>query len=180
MVNNTVSSSERIRKMVYASLFASMTAVGAYMVIPVGPVPITLQVLFVFLAGAFLGARWGAASMVVYLLLGIAGLPVFAGGAAGLGVLLGPTGGYLIGFIASAAVIGYLVERFPGKSISYASVYFLAGMIVIYIFGYLQLMYVASLSPVQAFTLGVAPFILFDAIKAIAAAVLFTRVDIEL
>lgn len=180
MVNSTMSSSERIRKMVYASLFASMTAVGAYMVIPIGPVPITLQVLFVFLAGAFLGARWGMASMLVYLLLGLSGLPVFAGGAAGLGVLLGPTGGYLIGFVAATYVIGFLVEHFPGKSIPYNSLYFLAGMVTIYIFGYLQLMYVASLSPTEAFVLGVAPFILFDAIKAIAAAILFTRVDLEL
>ncbi|MDK2891917.1 biotin transporter BioY [Methanohalophilus sp.] len=180
MVDIVVNSSERIRKMVYASLFASMSSVGAYMVIPIGgPVPITLQLLFVFFAGAFLGARWGMTSMLVYLLLGIAGLPVFAGGAAGLGVLLGPTGGYLLGFVAAAYVIGYLVEHFPTKSFFRVSLYFLAGMVTIYVFGYLQLIYVASLTPKEAFIIGIAPFILLDAIKAIAAAVLFTHLDMS-
>ncbi len=150
------------------------------MTIPIGPVPITLQVLFVFLAGAFLGARWGMTSMLVYLLLGIVGLPVFAGGAAGLGVLLGPLGGYLIGFVVAVTIIGYLVERFPRKSIPYISLYFLVGMVAIYIFGYVQLIYVASLSPKEAFLLGVAPFVLLDAVKAVAAAILFTRLDAEL
>lgn len=166
--------------MVYASLFASMTAVGAYMTIPIWPVPITLQVLFVFLAGAFLGARWGMASMLVYLLLGVSGLPVFAGGAAGLGVLFGPTGGYLIGFVAAATIIGYLVEHFQKSSFPYVVAYFLMGMAVIYLLGYIQLMYVASLDPKEAFLLGVAPFVVLDAIKAIAGAILFTRVDIRL
>ena len=180
MVNYGVSSSERIRKMVYASLFASMTAVGAYMVIPIGPIPITLQVLFVFLAGAFLGCRWGMASMLVYLLIGIVGLPVFAGGAAGLGVLFGPTGGYLIGFVIAASVVGYLIERHENAPLVYVVFYFMVGLGVVYFAGSLQLMYVASLSTTQAFVLGVAPFIIPDAVTAVAGAILFTRVDTRL
>ena len=97
--------------MIYASLFGAGTAAGAYLIIPLPPVPITLQTLFVWgLAGALLGARLGALSQLVYLLIGIIGLPVFAGGKAGLGVLFGPTGGYLIGFVAGAWVIGTLVN----------------------------------------------------------------------
>jgi len=81
-----------LRGMVYASMFGALTAVGAYIMIPLPPVPVTLQTLFVFLAGALLGGSLGALSQVVYILLGVIGLPVFAGGKAGAGVLLGPTG----------------------------------------------------------------------------------------
>jgi hypothetical protein len=79
-----------LRGMVYASMFGALTAVGAYIMIPLPPVPITLQTLFVNLAGALLGGYLGALSQVVYILLGVIGLPVFAGGKAGAGVLLGP------------------------------------------------------------------------------------------
>jgi biotin transport system substrate-specific component len=180
MVNTSDPSGRKIRKMVYASLFASMTAVGAYIFIPVGPVPVTVQVLFVFLTGAFLGARWGMVSMLVYLLLGIAGLPVFSGGGAGFGMLLGPTGGYLPGFVAAAGVIGYLTERLPKRSFLPVIGIFLAGMTVIYLAGFLQLVLVASLGPKEAFLLGVAPFILFDAGKALLAAVIFVEADVRL
>jgi biotin transport system substrate-specific component len=96
--------------MIYAAMFGAATAMGAYIMIPLPPVPITLQTLFVVLAGALLGGRLGALSQVVYLLLGIIGLPVFHGGKGGLGILLGPTGGYLVGFIAAAYVVGKLIE----------------------------------------------------------------------
>jgi biotin transport system substrate-specific component len=102
MVYNTLSdtgnSHNDLKRMVFAALFASLTAVGAYMKIPLPltPVPVTMQVFFVLLAGCMLGSRWGTISMIVYLLLGIVGFPVFAGGASGLGVLFGPTGGYRV------------------------------------------------------------------------------------
>jgi biotin transport system substrate-specific component len=102
--------------MIYAALFGALTAIGAFIVIPLQPVPITLQSLFTCLAGILLGSSVGAMSQIVYVLLGIIGLPVFAGGKAGIGVLLGPTGGYLLGFIAAALVIGQIVrmKRNPG------------------------------------------------------------------
>ena len=105
-----------LRGMAYASMFGALTAVGAYIMIPLPPVPITLQTLFVNLAGALLGGYLGALSQVVYILLGVIGLPVFAGGKAGAGVLLGPTGGYLIGFVVGAFVIGKLttIRKKPG------------------------------------------------------------------
>ena len=80
-----------LRMMVFASLFAALTAAGAYIQIPVpfSPVPVTLQVFFVLFAGSMLKSKWGGLSMIVYTLLGIAGLPVFAGGTSGMGVLLG-------------------------------------------------------------------------------------------
>lgn len=107
MLENNTSS---LRRMVYASMFGALTAVGSFMVIPLQPVPITLQTLFTGLAGVLLGAYTGALSQIVYVLLGIIGLPVFAGGKAGIGTLLGPSGGYIIGFIVAAFVIGKITE----------------------------------------------------------------------
>ncbi len=84
------------------ALFAALTAVGAHVYVPLPLVPVTLQTLFVYLAGAFSGGGRGALSQLAYVLMGLAGLPVFAEGMSGFGVLLGPTGGYLMGFIAGA------------------------------------------------------------------------------
>ena len=89
-----------LRQMVYASLLAALTAAGGYIQLPIGPVPIVLQNLFVLVAGLILGPRWGLTSMGIYLLLGLVGFPVFAGGKGGLAHLMGPTGGYLLGFLA--------------------------------------------------------------------------------
>jgi biotin transport system substrate-specific component len=86
--------------MVYASLLAALTAATALISIPVGDVPVVLYNFFILLMGLLLGRRWGTASIAVYLLAGSLGLPVFAGGKGGLAILLGPTGGYLIGFLS--------------------------------------------------------------------------------
>ncbi|MBI4863052.1 MAG: biotin transporter BioY, partial [Candidatus Riflebacteria bacterium] len=91
--------------------FAALTAVGALVSVPIAPVPVTLQSLVSLTAGAILGASHGAASQILYVLMGSMGLPVFAGGAAGTGHLVGPTGGYLFGLVACALVSGLLVER---------------------------------------------------------------------
>ncbi|WP_462273216.1 biotin transporter BioY [Methanohalophilus sp.] len=179
MVNNNNLPGSSVRKMVYAALFASMTAVGAYISVPVGLIPLTLQTLFVILAGAVLGARWGMLSMLIYALLGIAGLPVFSGGSSGLGVLVGPSGGYIFGFILAALVIGYLFEKFQNRSIVVVVAIFLVGMIAIYVPGYLQLMYVASLGPQETFALGVAQFIPGAAIKIAAATIIYRYLKTE-
>ena len=100
--------SNDLQKLVLASLFAALTAVGAFVAIPIGPVPIVLQNLFVMLMGLMLGPRWGLAGVAAYLLAGALGLPVFAGGTGGGGRFVGPTGGYLLGYLPSVAVIGGL------------------------------------------------------------------------
>ena len=94
--------------------FAFLTALSAQIIVPIKPVPITMQTLIVFLAGAFLGSKNGMASQFTYLAAGIIGIPVFAGLSFGLPVLLGPTGGYLISFPVAAFVIGYFTERNNG------------------------------------------------------------------
>jgi len=167
-----------VRSMILTALFAALTAVGAFMVIPLpfSPVPITLQVLFVLLSGALLGGNLGALSQIVYVLLGCLGLPVFAGGTSGFGVLIGPTGGYIFGFILAAYVAGKLVEN--KNNLSYFRIFLIlmVGVLVIYLLGALQLMLVAKLDFTKALLVGVLPFIGVDLVKAALASFLIQRI----
>jgi biotin transport system substrate-specific component len=165
-----------VKPMIHASLFAAFTAIGAFIRIPVpGPVPITLQVFFVLLTGLVLGSRWGATSMLVYLMLGVIGLPVFSGGSSGIGVLLGPTGGYLIGFIPGAFAAGLISERSNGSLLT-ESAAALTGLIIIYLSGVIQLSIVADMSLQQAVIIGVLPFVLCDCIKIAATVIIAGKI----
>jgi len=153
-------------------LFANLTAVAGRIAVnlPFSPVPITGQTLIVLLAGAALGSWRGAASQLAYLVEGVVGLPVFAGGTAGLVVLLGPTGGYLIGFVATAGIVGWLVERGASRN-GFASVAtMLLGSAVVYLFGatWLSLFVPGGLAVV--FAQGVLPFLPGDVVKSLIAA----------
>jgi biotin transport system substrate-specific component len=165
--------------LVKVALLAALTAIGAWIVIPLPftEVPVTLQVFFVLLAGALLGPLFGALSQIIYLLLGILGLPVFAGGASGIGVIAGPTGGYLIGFILAAFFIGLLIQ-FLGRKFYWYLLAMLLGILIIYILGVLQLACINQLSLVKAILIGAAPFIAVDIIKAVLAALLAERLTI--
>jgi biotin transport system substrate-specific component len=151
-----------------AALFTALLSVSAYVAIPVGSVPFTLQVYVVLLAGMVLGPRLGALSVVAYLLLGLVA-PVYSGGTSGLGVLLGPTGGYLFGFIAAAVVVG-LIAGAPGAGLPRLVVASLVGLAPIYALGATWLALQLHLTPAAAVMSGVAPFIWVDIAKAIAAA----------
>jgi biotin transport system substrate-specific component len=158
-----------IRQMTLVSLFAALTAVGAFISIPLYPVPITLQNLFTLLAGMTLGSVFGGSSQIIYVLLGLIGLPVFAGFKAGIGVLFGPTGGFLLGFIISSYIIGKIIELKKEKDIFY---YFLAGgigIIIIYISGITQLSLVTGIGIKKALMVGVFPFLPGDILKIIVA-----------
>ena len=102
-----------IKGMVFAALFAALTAAVSPFKIPLGftPVPITLQTLMVLLSGAMLGPYYGALAMILYILVGALGLPVFAGGGSGIGALLGPSGGYLFSYFIAAFVVGKMLEK---------------------------------------------------------------------
>jgi len=165
-----------LRGMVYASMFGAMTAVGAWLIIPFPLVPITLQTLFLNLAAALLGGYLGALSQVIYISLGIIGLPAFAGGKAGFGVLMGPTGGYLAGFIAGAYLMGKLIEKKERPGFLWVASSMLAGLCVIYVFGVAQLMMVAQLSLQKAVAVGVLPPLPGDIIKVAAAALITLKV----
>lgn len=165
-----------VRGMAYAAIFGAATAVGAYIIIPFPVVPITLQTLFVALAACLLGGRLGALSQFIYVLLGIIGLPVFSGGKAGLGVLAGPTGGYLIGFIAGAYVTGKLVEIRKEASIYWTAFSIAVGFLVIYTLGVIQLSFLAELGLKKAISVGVIPFLIGDCLKIILASIVVIKI----
>lgn len=160
-----------LRPMVYAALFAALTAVGAYLFVPIGPVPIVLQNMFVFLAGLLLGSRWGLASVALYLLAGLCGLPVFAGGTGGVGRLLGPTGGFLLGYLPAVFLIGAIAERQAGR-MGWDVTAMIAGSGVLYACGVPWLKLVTGLSFEKAAAVGMLPFLVGDALKIAAAALI--------
>lgn len=165
-----------LRGLVYAALFGAGTAAGAYVMVPIPPVPITLQTMFLYLAGALLGGRLAALSQLVYLLIGIIGIPVFAGGTGGLGVLFGPTGGYLIGFVPAAYVIGRWNEMIEPRRSWLVALSMVVGTIPIYLFGIFELSLVARLHIAKALSVGVLPFLIGDGIKIVAATLIARKV----
>lgn len=158
-----------LRGLAYASMFGALTAIGAFIMIPVPPVPITMQTLFVILSGTLLGGYLGALSQVVYILLGVIGLPVFTGGKAGIGVFLGPTGGYLIGFVIGAYIIGKLVSLRRDPGILWLMGAMTAGITIVYTCGIIQLMLIGKLSFFKAIAVGLLPPLPGDVIKIIVS-----------
>lgn len=162
------------REISYVALFTALIAVGAFVAIPLGPVPFTLQPLFVLLAGLMLGARLGALSVVAYLILGLMA-PVFHSGTSGLGVLLGPTGGYLLGFVLGAMVAGW-VGRAGEASTGRLVVGGIAGLAPIYVLGAAWLAWSLRTTDLSVVLVGgVLQFLPFDIIKAVAAGLIAHR-----
>lgn len=167
----------KTRDMVLCSLFAALMVLGAYVTIPLpGGVPITFQLFFAMLAGAILGAKLGAISMAVYMLIGLVGVPVFSGGQGGLGMLAKPSFGYIIGFMACAYATGLIIEATKEKVGFQKHIgLFLApfiGLALDYLIGvpYLFMVLKASMgdamTPALALTYGFWPFIILDLTKA--------------
>lgn len=158
------------RGVVLAGLMAALTAVGALTAITVpflSPVPFTLQVLAVFIAAGLLPPRYAVLAEGVYLLAGVLGLPVFAGGARGLSVLLGPFGGYLWAYPAAAGLGSLAARRSPHGIARAAGL--ATTLVVIYAGGAAGLVLLGHLTLVRAVALGVLPFIPWDALKALLA-----------
>ena len=163
-----IGSAASLRMTVYASLMAALTAAGAYLAIPIGPVPIVLQNLFIFLSGLLLGPGWGTASVGIYLLAGILGLPVFAGGVGGIGRFAGPTGGYLLGFLAAVCVIGFISD--VSKTHVVKDLFaMICGSLIIYACGLLWLKILTGMTLGKALAVGMYPFLPGDALKIAAA-----------
>jgi len=151
---------------------AALVTVLAQVAIPLWPVPITGQTLAVLLVGSTLGWARGAISMALYAVLGLVGLPVYSDGSHGAGVLFGATGGYIIGFIVSAALVGWLAERQWDRKILKALVTFVAGSVVVFAIGLPWLAVVLHTDLPTTLQYGLYPFILGGIIKAIIAAAL--------
>ena len=159
------------RDLAIAALFAALTAVGALFAIPFfGPIPFTLQVLVVLLAGLVLGPRLAAMSMAAYVVVGLVA-PVYAGGASGVGTLLGPAGGYIWGFVLGAALVGYLSERLVHPRLLGLTAAAAAGLIPVYALGATWLALSLHTFSFQAILWGgVLQFLPMDLLKVAAAA----------
>jgi biotin transport system substrate-specific component len=165
------------RELCLAGLFGALTAVGGWIIVPLpfSPVPVTLQTFFVSLAGLLLGAKMGAASQVVYILLGCIGLPVFAGFQGNAGVLLGPTGGYLMGFVPGAFITGFLADKDKNPTFLKYLFYSIPGLIVVFLMGTLQLGAVANMGFSKALAIGTIPFLPGCLLKMIASSLVAVR-----
>jgi biotin transport system substrate-specific component len=150
-----------------AMAFAGLTFVGANIVIPLQPVPITLQTLFVLLAGAVLGRGFGSLGQAFYVGGGTLGLPIFAGSTAGLAIMAGPTGGYLLGFVIAPLVVGSMIRQ--RASLWWQFLTFYVGSLIVLGLGvtHLTLFYTHDL--MQSLKVGYFPFIVGDVLKITAA-----------
>ncbi|MCA1688418.1 MAG: biotin transporter BioY [Actinobacteria bacterium] len=155
------------------ALMAAVTAVAAQIAIPIPPVPFTLQVLAVILSGLLLGPRYGALAQAVYVLVGAVGVPVFSGFSGGLGVILGPRGGYLISYPIAAAIAGLAVPAVAGaarrRALSFGFLWGCAALAVIYALGATWLAAVTDLPFAVVLVQGVLIFVPFDLIKVALA-----------
>jgi biotin transport system substrate-specific component len=154
-----------LRAVILVALGTALLTLSAKINLPLPYVPMTLQTLVVLMIGAAYGARLGAATMVAYLAEGAAGLPVFAGPVGGLAPLLGPTAGYLVGFVVAAFVTGWLSERGWDRSVPRLFVAMAVGHIAIFAFGFAWLAFGLKLGVDKAWLVGVAPFIAASVIK---------------
>jgi len=162
-----------LRAVTLVALGTALLTLSAKINLPLPYVPMTLQTLVVLMIGAGYGWRLGAATIVAYLAEGAAGLPAFAGPVGGLAPLLGPTAGYLVGFVAAAVITGWLSERGWDRSVPRLFVAMGIGHIVILALGFVWLAFGLKLGAEKAWLVGVAPFIAASLVKnALGAALL--------
>jgi biotin transport system substrate-specific component len=186
MINNSPS---RVRRILYISQFSALTAISAFLKIPVPYVPFTLQTFFVILSGNLLGSRAGAISQIIYLAIGLAGLPIFSNGG-GIGYILQPTFGYLAAYPLGAVIAGLVRKIKPSKSRENKSAIFIRiillnflSILVIFIFGviylYYNLNYVAhsSITFGKALWIGFFVFIPMDILKILLASFITMRLS---
>lgn len=166
------------RRMTYTALMAVLIVICSWITVP-APVPFTLQTFAVFCAVGMLGGEMGAVSVLLYILLGAVGLPVFSGFSGGIGHLLGPTGGYIVGFIFSALAY-WLVTRLLGEKPLIMVIAMTLGLLVCYAFGTAWFIFVysrrvAAIGLMQALGMCVFPFIIPDAVKIGCAMVVVSQ-----
>ncbi len=158
----------KLRSMILTALFAAIIGVLAQLTIPLPLVPITGQTLAIGLAATILGSRYGTVSVLLYLVIGAAGVPIFAEFQGGISKLFGPTGGYLVGFIPAAFIIGYYMEK-TSFTFMNGMIANTIGMVITLIFGTAWLKISAELSWTAAIASGITPFVIVGLIKAALA-----------
>jgi len=169
---------QKLSALVITALFAALVCAGSFIAVPLGPVPVTLQNFFALLAGLVLGPVLGPAAVGLFILAGVAGLPVFANNTMGLARLLGPTGGYLFGYLLGAFVAG-LAAGFPkqGEKIKIPRLVTAAvlGILAVYIPGLIRLKFSLDLTWPETFVTGFYPFLPGDAVKIVIAVLITPR-----
>ncbi len=169
-----------ILDIVYIAMFAAIITVCSQISIPT-TIPFTLQTFAVFAAAAMLGLKRGTLSVLVYILLGIIGIPVFAGFSGGIGTLMGATGGYIIGFIFTAVIVGFMTDKL-GRKLWVLAVSMVLGLLICYAFGTAWFMVVygsanGGIDLLTALSWCVTPYLIFDAAKIVCASILVNRLD---
>jgi biotin transport system substrate-specific component len=170
-LRKTAALSPALAQILWIAAFAAGTSLSARLEIPHQPVPYTLQTLMVLLSGAFLGARNGMLSQLAYVAAGVLGAPVFAGGAAGIGVLLGPSGGYLMAFPLAALLVGFLVQK--RHTLASVAISMAAGLVVVFTIGALHLAVFYTHRMGTALEAGVLIFSWWDMLKLAAASMIY-------
>jgi len=167
-------------RLVFTALFAAVISAGAFINLPIGPVPVVLQNMFTLLSGLVIGPVWGSAAVALFITAGAVGAPVFAnnGSPMGLARIVGPTGGYLFGYLLGALVAG-LILGFPRSGqktpIWRLALAVTAGTLVVYVPGLLWLKIYLKTDWIKTLAVGFFPFILADALKGIAAGFITPR-----
>ena len=163
-----------VQTLCLCAFFTALTAVMAHISIPVEPVPINFIHTSIFTSVALIGTKYGTLSQVAYILIGAAGVPVFTNFTAGLGILVGPRGGFFAGYIACAIISGLIINRF-GNSVKVLIPAMYAGWAVTYLFGISWYIFLTNITLAAALPIVFFPFLIGDLIKTIAAVILIKR-----
>lgn len=173
---NTDNKKSNISDIVIIGFFVAVIAVCSQIVIPFGQIPFTLQTVGVFLSASLLGARRATCSVFVYILLGAVGLPVFSAFSGGLGFLLGPTGGYIIGFLFTAFVVGFITEKL-GKTVGVLILSMTIGILLCYAVGTVWFCVIMKKDVLYGLLCCVVPYIIPDIVKIVATIFITQRLD---
>ncbi|WP_302625719.1 biotin transporter BioY [uncultured Eubacterium sp.] len=169
-----------VQNMVLIAIFTALIAVCSWIRIPIEPVPFTLQTFAVFVATGLLGAKRGVVSVIVYILLGVIGIPVFAGFTSGPSVIAGPTGGYIVGFIFTAIITGVIIESSKklqtNMRIAIMVIAMIVGAVVYFAIGTIWFMVITKTGMLSTLSICVFPYLIPDLIKIAIATIIIDRV----
>ena len=163
----------KTKKLVYCALFAALVGIASLISIPIQPIPVNMGILTVLLAGGLLGKKYGTISIIVYIFMGILGVPVFAGFRGGVSIIVGPTGGYIMGYLIIAFLTGWIYEK--TKKARYTVPVMIISILLCYFVGTLWYCYILDSGFIPALTLCVLPFIPGDALKIVLAVLLLKK-----
>lgn len=169
----------KLKDLVFTALFAAIICVIAPFVIPIGPIPLSLATFAIYIAASILDWKYGTLAVIVYILIGAAGLPVFSGFSGGFLKIAGPTGGFIVGYIVCALIIGLIVDRNEKNKWAYP-VAMIIGTALLFACGMAWFMYLTKTTLLGALTVCVIPFLIGDALKIILASVIAPKLRVLL